>query len=269
MKHSSIDSHFVQQPATICTSSAGSEGRFYVCELSSMVEPTKISSADQHQLALVQTVEDNLQRYTKREVSVETLTLMSLATRARDMLCKMGYPSVQQAIAMVESGMNFDITAHDFRIAEAIWGPDIASLKGRTRKMGTAPADTVIAPIVAQQDQVLSVDVMFTDGVATLIGLASPLGLTLAATLTSFDTYRGPRSTAVIKAALDGFIATLASRNFKTRIIMADGEGAIGKLKTALNLDGIEVDISGAGGHVPVIERRIQVIKQRVRAYMS
>jgi Reverse transcriptase (RNA-dependent DNA polymerase) len=234
-----------------------------------MVEPTKILAADQHQLALVQTVEDNLQRYTKREVSVETLTLMSLATRARDMLCKMGYPSVQQAIAMVESGMNFDITAHDFRIAEAIWGPDIASLKGKTRKMGTAPADTVIAPIVAQQDQVLSVDVMFTDGVATLVGLASPLGLTLAATLTSFDTYRGPRSTAVIKAALDGFIATLASRNFKTRIIMADGEGAIGKLKTALNLDGIEVDISGAGGHVPVIERRIQVIKQRVRAYMS
>jgi hypothetical protein len=240
---------------------AGSEGRFYVCQLSTLVETTKISAAYQHQLALVQTVEDNMQRYTKREVGG--------ATRARDMLCKMGYPSVQQVIAMVESGMNFDITAHDFRIAEAIWGPDIASIKGKTRKMGTAPADTVIAPIVAQQDQVLSVDIMFTDGVATLVGLVSPLVLTLAATLTSFDTYRGPRSTAVIKAALDGFIATLASRNFKTRIIMTDGEGAIGKLKTALNLDGIEVDISGAGGHVPVIERRIQVIKQRVRAYMS
>jgi hypothetical protein len=183
------------------------------------------------------------------------------------MLCKMGYPSVQQAIAMVETGVNFDITAHDFRIAEAIWGPDIASLKGKTRKMGTVQADTVIAPIVAQQDQVLSVDVMFTDGVATLVGFASPLGLTLAATLTSFDTCRGPRSTAVIKAALDGFIATLASRNFKTRIIMTDGEGAIGKLKTALNLEGIEVDISGTGGHVPVIKH--QVIKQRVRAYMS
>jgi hypothetical protein len=134
--------------------------------------------------------------------------------------------------------------------------------------MGALSAATVISPIVAQQDQVLTVDVMFIDGVATLVRLASPLGLKLAATLSSFDTCRGPRSTAVIKAALDGFIATLASRNFKTRIIMTDGEGAIGKLKTALNLAGIEVDISGAGGHVPVIERRIQVIKQRVRAYM-
>jgi hypothetical protein len=50
---------------------------------------------------------------------------------------------------------------------------------------------------------------------------------------------------------------------------MTDGEGAVGKLKTALNLAGIEVDTSGAGGHVPTINRRIQVIKQRVRAYIN
>jgi RNase H-like domain found in reverse transcriptase len=71
----------------------------------------------------------------------------------------------------------------------------------------------------------------------------------------------------VIKAALDGFIATLASRNFKTRLIMTDGEGRVGKLKTALNLAGTEVDTSG--GHMPTIERQIQVIKQRVRAYIT
>jgi hypothetical protein len=38
---------------------------------------------------------------------------------------------------------------------------------------------------------------------------------------------------------------------------MTDGEGAVGKLKSALNLPDIEVDISGAGGHVPTVERRI------------
>jgi hypothetical protein len=165
-------------------------------------------------------------------------------------------PSVQQAIAMVESGVNFD-------------SADIATLKGKTRKLGAVPADMVIAPIIAQQDQVLSIDIMFIDGVATLVGLASPLGLTMAATLTSFSTLRGARCTNVIKSALDGFIATLASRNFKTRLIMTDGEGAVGKLKTVLNLAGIEVETSGAGGHVPTIERRIQVIKQRVRAYIA
>jgi hypothetical protein len=71
---------------------AGSEGRFYVCQLSTMVESAEISAADQHQLALAQTVEDNMQRYTKHEVGG--------ATRARDMLSKMGYPSVQKAYAV-------------------------------------------------------------------------------------------------------------------------------------------------------------------------
>jgi hypothetical protein len=239
----------------------GSEGRFYVCQLSTMVGTAKVSADDEHQIAFVQTVDENMKRYSKREIGG--------ATRAREILSRMGYPSVQQAIAIVESGVNFDITGHDFRIAEAIWSADIATLKGKTRKLGAVPADMVIAPIIVQQDQVLSIDIMFIDGVATLVGLASPLGLTMAATLTSFSTLRGARCTNVIKAALDGFIATLASRNFKTRLIMTDGEGAVGKMKTALNMAGIEVDTSGAGGHVPTIERRIQVIKQRVRAFIT
>jgi hypothetical protein len=121
-----------------------------------------------------------MKRYSKREIGG--------ATRAREMLSRMGYSSVQQARAMVESGVNFDITGHDFRIAEAICGADIATLKGKTRKLGAVPADIVIAPIIAQQDQVLSIDIMFIDGVTTLVGLASPLGLSMAATLTSFST---------------------------------------------------------------------------------
>jgi hypothetical protein len=145
-----------------------------------MVETAKVSADDTHHLALVETVDENMKRYIKREIGG--------ATRAREMLSRMGYPSVQQAIAMVESGVNFDITAHDFRIAEAIWGADIASLKGKTRKLGAVPADMVIAPIIEQQYQVLSIDIMFIDGVATLVGLASPLGLTTAATLASFST---------------------------------------------------------------------------------
>ena len=50
---------------------------------------------------------------------------------------------------------------------------------------------------------------------------------------------------------------------------MSDGEGAIGKIKDDLNLLGIEVDVSGAGGHVARIERKIQTVKERVRAHIS
>jgi hypothetical protein len=178
-KQSTITLLWVQRRATAWT--LFSQGyRFYVCQLSTMVDTGNVSADDAHHLALIQTVDENMKRYTKREIGG--------ATRAREMLSRMGYPSVQQAIAMVESGVNFDTTAHDFRIAEAIWGADIASLKGKTRNLGAVPADMVIAPIIEQQYQVLSIDIMFIDGVATLVGLASPLGLTTAATLASFST---------------------------------------------------------------------------------
>ena len=63
-------------------------------------------------------------------------------------------------------------------------------------------------------------------------------------------------------------IASLTSRNFIVQMVMSDGEGAIGKLKNQLQMLGIEVDVTGAGGHVARIERRIQMIKERVRAHI-
>jgi hypothetical protein len=48
---------------------------------------------------------------------------------------------------------------------------------------------------------------------------------------------------------------------------MTNGEGALAKLKTELNALGIEVDVSGAEGHVARVERRIQVVKERVRTH--
>jgi hypothetical protein len=70
-----------------------------------------------------------------------------------------------------------------------------------------------------------------------------------------------------VRKGLEYFLGVLSSQNFKTRLIMTDGEGAIAKLITELNALGIEVDISGAGGHVARVERRIQVLKERVRTH--
>ena len=64
-------------------------------------------------------------------------------------------------------------------------------------------------------------------------------------------------------------IATLRSRNFFVTLIMTDGEGAIGAIATELRQMGIELDVSGAGGHVSRVERRIRMIEERVRAHVS
>jgi hypothetical protein len=46
----------------------------------------------------------------------------------------------------------------------------------------------------------------------------------------------------------------LSSQNFRTRLIVTDGEGLVAKLLTELNAPGVEVDISRAGGHVARVE---------------
>ena len=91
----------------------------------------------------------------------------------------------------------------------------------------------------------------------------------MAVSLLTLDSIHGSRSASIIRDGILGFISTLASRNFLTRLIMSDGEGAIGKITGDLNLMGVENDISGAKGHVARIKRKIQTVKERVRAHIS
>jgi hypothetical protein len=232
---------------------SGSEGRFYTCDVRTMIVPKEE--------VFVQTVEDNMMSFTKRDVMQ--------ARKARETLARMGFSSVdhQQAIRTTNSGSNFDVTARDFETADAIWGKDIPSMKGNTKKQTTPAADVSVSPAAVQQEQVLSVDVMFIQKIAVLVGVSTPLDLTLATCLSSYDTLRPSRAAEVVKKGLLYFLGVLTSQNFKTRLIMTDGEGAVGKLRTELNSLGLEVDVSRAGSHVARVERRIQVLKERVRTH--
>lgn len=143
---------------------------------------------DQTHRALVETADENLHSYSKREIAG--------AAKARELVCKMGYPS---GIATIQSGSNFDVTSLDFQIADAIWGPDIGSLKGKTTKKASKSPDVTIGSTIVQTEQILAVDIMFVEGAPSLIGVSTPLDLTLAVSLTSFDTSKASRAVNVIK----------------------------------------------------------------------
>lgn len=171
---------------------------------------------------MVTTVKQNFTAFTKREIE--------RARVAREMLARMGFPTVEQAISIINSGSNFEITTRDFQIADAIWGKDIASLKGKTSKRATESADITVKSRVVQKDQVLAIDIMFIDKMALLVGIATPLGLTIATSLNTSDLKKASRAAATIKKAILYFVGVLASQDFKTAVIMSDGEGAISNL---------------------------------------
>jgi hypothetical protein len=243
--NSSNTYHFARRDAV------GSEGKFYVCNAKSMIRLEHV---------MVDTVTENLKCYTKREIES--------ATRARKLLAFMGYPSVEMAISMLRDGSGFDVSEYDFEVADAIWGKDIASIKGKTTRKATASTDITLSAPVVQQQQILSIDIMFVDQVSTVVAVAHPLELTFGVSLDRSILGKALRTAEAVKKRIDIILATLASRNFQVSMIISDGEGAISKLKPYLNNLGVEVDTSGAGGHVVRIERRIRTIKERLRSHI-
>ena len=169
----------------------------------------------QNEHVLVSTVSENMRQFTKREVES--------ARKARELLARMGYPSVDNAIAMLRTGNNFDVSEYDFKVAHTIWGKCMATAAGKTHRYPVRPADITIVPTAVQQQQVLAIDIMFVEKTCSLVGVATPLDLTLASSLIDVDLMKPSRAATVVKEALIQMISALASRNFIVQMIMSDG----------------------------------------------
>jgi hypothetical protein len=73
----------------------------------------------------------------------------------------------------------------------------------------------------------------------------------------------------VIAAGIRSFTNTARSRDFDCVQLRTDGEGALAAMSEELSGLGIVLDVAGPGQHVPVVERKIQTIKERVRAHKN
>ena len=96
----------------------GSDGRFYMRDTRSMIA-LKPTFYPNRETALVATVAENMRKYTKREVES--------AGAARELLARMGYPSVKNAISMIRGGGNMKVTESD------LGSKDITSMRGKTK----------------------------------------------------------------------------------------------------------------------------------------
>ena len=73
----------------------------------------------------------------------------------------------------------------------------------------------------------LAIDIMFIDKLSILVRVATPLGLTIAYSLNSVSSKKIARTAAQVRIGVNHFLAVLASQNFRTSVIMSDGEGAV------------------------------------------
>ena len=224
-------------------------GGLYVCNMSRL--------ASRIGVAAVTTVDDNMSKYSKREIAG--------AENARELMRQLGYPSSRDLMDLIKSGgiINSNVTAQDVYRASQIFGADLASLKGKTVTTKPEPAKIEYIPKPTQEELTLHTDIMFVERDPYLVSVSTPLGLTMCTHL------GGKRTESTITKALREQIAAYTAERFVVRTVLSDGEGAILSSSTMLKEKGISFNPSGPGQHVPVIENKIRRIKERVRAHLS
>ena len=114
--------------------------------------------------------------------------------------------------------------------------------------------------LIKQQD--LEVDLMFTAGVGFLISVSRPLGMTVI-------THIGGKGAQILRKAMQVVLKLYEQRGFQLRRVSVDGESGIIQLGDWLATHSIQLDPRAPGEHVKLVERKIRVIKERVRCHLS
>ena len=118
---------------------------------------------DKEAVALLNTVRDNFEGYTKRQIQK--------AIEARKLQAMLTYPTDEKLMEMVsESGFkNCDTTASDVKVSKAVFGPNRAAMRGKTvrQKPKRVNAEYVTIPrdfYELHKFVTLTADVMFVNG---------------------------------------------------------------------------------------------------------
>jgi len=200
----------------------------------------------------VTTVTSNMLKYTKAEVKD--------AEKARELIRRLGYPSVAAAIKMISTGtiINCPVTVKDIIRAQDIWGDDIGQLKGKTttHKTPKVSMDQII-PLVRERQEG-HFDLMFIDGAPYAVMVIVPIHMTLVSKLRS-------KSSEEIYKCVAKQISNIRSKGFHVDIIRTDPEPAMVASQDLFGNMGIVLEVAGQQQAVPVVERMIRQIKERAR----
>ena len=206
-------------------------------------------------IALVNTVESNKAKYSHRD--------FLRAQTARDLMCKIGRPSLQQFLTILDKNQlpNCPVTRRDALIAEKIFGPDIGSLKGKTvhrppESVQIQLNDLPIDIMTEYQQVTLCGDIMFINKIPFFITISRHIHFGTVEMIAN-------RQMDTILKSIKAVTAIYQQRGFQVTHLLLDGE--FEPLRGALAGLGIQMNLVANDEHVPEAERFIRTLKERTR----
>ena len=166
---------------------------------------------------------------------------------ARDFIRGAGYPSLKEAVHLVEDGnlINNGVTARDIRVAfdiDTIDGVYPAMAKGKATKVKSSsrlPSDDNIKSKTVQQQ--LHSDVMHVDEQKFLVSVVEPLHLTLS-------THVERETATCLGTALEHHLQAVREKGFNPVRVFVDPQRSLHALTG--KFPGVEIDVQGAGDHL-------------------
>jgi hypothetical protein len=205
----------------------------------------------------VQTVRGNYEWHTKRD--------MLQAKEAQRAQAMIGNPSKGDFKGMVSGNLikNCPITTTDITNARKIFGPDLASIRGKTVRWTPAPvvADYVAVPcLLVEQNGIvrMAADVFFVDGTAFLVSLSRRI---------KFITMEHVpvRMAISLSKHITRILQVYERAGFRVRTILMDGEFE----KVRDLIPRVECNTTVAKKHVSEAERAIRTIKEWTRGLLA
>ncbi len=174
-------------------------------------------------------------------------------------------PSTRDFNALVRLNMITDcpITTENIKHADTLFGPDLATVRGKTvrRKPTRVVTDYVDIPrtlIDINKQVTLAVDVMFVNSVPFLVSVSRTINLIMIE--------HAPKSTASkLGKLIQRIVRVYARSGFTVQTVLMDSE--FEKLKDHVPM--LALNLPVASEHVGEIERKIRVVKELARGLTS
>jgi hypothetical protein len=159
---------------------------------------------------------------------------------------------------------DFPVTIQYIDVVTKIWGKNIAALKGETTRSKTRPVarDYVKVPkelLKLHKEVFLTTDIFFVNKIPFFLTLTRKICFTAV-------NHLADRTFPQIFKAFKEMYQYYLQRGFHITTVHADGEFAPIKTLIKAMPGGPMVNLASANDHVPEIERRSRVVKERCRA---